>query len=101
MGDKVGMLLLERRAHSGTALGGVTLSPKRTQGPVRDMGKMQCSTGGRRRPCSYRSRQNAFIFLEGLCRQVEGSRTLVCGEKQEDLFSRGLSMLALSLSYRS
>lgn len=33
MGDKVGMLLLERRAYSGTALGGVTLSPKRAREP--------------------------------------------------------------------
>lgn len=33
MGDKVGMLLLERRAYSGTDLGGVTLSPKRAREP--------------------------------------------------------------------
>lgn len=33
VGDKVGMLLSERRAYSGTALAGVTLSPKRAREP--------------------------------------------------------------------
>lgn len=97
VGDKVSMLFLagaERKAHFGTALG-VKLSPKRA-----GERKVQMRRG---RPCFHHPPcQNVLLFLSDFAGRWILLEHLSVGEgKQEDLFSRGLSTLALSLLYRS
>lgn len=96
-------LLLEKRANSETALG-VTLSPKRAREPKAQQETWErCSVaqvvGGEL--VSIGHVRMLLFFMRDFAGRWKVLEHLSVGEKQEDLFSRGLSMRVLSVLYRS